>query len=316
MLHECQRLDSPDHEAAALAAHRDLPGRAVLACSPTGSDWSQVRRLRDEVSSDRALLTMAAALGDPATLGPEETRAQVETGRELGLPMHVNGGFPMGLPPGGGVRILGELELLGPDLNFVHCNTTSDDEFALMVEAGSRTATSCPVTEVLVGLGLPALGRMHACGLAVAVGTDALCAATGDLLENARNGLTLARAWSESRVYADGRAVEAASDLGMSSYDALESITLNGARACGLGDRTGSLTPGKAADLVLLRGAALGLSPLNDPVPAVVSCANSSHVDTVVVAGRIVKRHGELVGIDTAATRTALEAAQERLAHA
>src|SRR5205085_13425 len=87
----------------------------------------------------------------------------------------------------------------------------------------------------------------------------------------------------------------------------LEIATSQAARAIGLGDLTGSLEIGKKADLLLLRTDALGLAPMWDPYAAVVNYGNSSLVDTVMVDGRIVKRHGNLLGIDWPVVRAALE---------
>jgi cytosine/adenosine deaminase-related metal-dependent hydrolase len=71
--------------------------------------------------------------------------------------------------------------------------------------------------------------------------------------------------------------------------------TSDGARTAGLADRVGSLTPGRAADLMLLRTDAVGLAPLRAPAEAVVLAAHPGMVDTVLVAGRVVKRHGRLL---------------------
>jgi cytosine/adenosine deaminase-related metal-dependent hydrolase len=310
--HECQMVHSTEHALASIRAHQELPGRARFVVD-TG-DWERARQLRETVlSSDDARLTMAIAVNEPHGT-TDVARGTFGAVRELGLPMQVNGGFPLGAAPTRGVQFLADLGLIGPDMNFVHCNTTSEDEFALLREAGA-TVTSCPMTEILVGLGLAALGRMRKCGLEPAIGTDALCAGSGDMLENARTGLILARAFSEGELYArDSRPVETVADLGFTARDALAGVTISAAKACGLADRTGSLTPGKAADIILLRSAGFGLGPLNDPLPTVVCSANGSNVDTVLVDGQIVKRGGTIVGFDAPAIRAALLATQERLA--
>ena len=82
-----------------------------------------------------------------------------------------------------------------------------------------------------------------------------------------------------------------------SSRDALNAITIDGAHVCGLEDRVGSLRAGKAADIVLMKQG-LNPAPLTDPVASIVSAADISNVDTVLVGGKTVKRDGELVGVD------------------
>jgi cytosine/adenosine deaminase-related metal-dependent hydrolase len=78
----------------------------------------------------------------------------------------------------------------------------------------------------------------------------------------------------------------------------LEYATIEGARANGLGDQVGSLTPGKQADFVMLEGRALNVAPINDPVGAVVLGMDTSNVDSVFVAGRPLKWQGKLLGVD------------------
>ncbi len=75
----------------------------------------------------------------------------------------------------------------------------------------------------------------------------------------------------------------------------LEFATIDGARACALEDKVGSLTPGKQADIVLLETNAINTAPMVDPVGTIVVFSDTSNVDSVFVAGRAVKRDGKLV---------------------
>ena len=95
--------------------------------------------------------------------------------------------------------------------------------------------------------------------------------------------------------------------------DALRWATVNGAEALGLGTRIGSVSPGKQADLILVGGEALNMTPRPEPVGSVVVQANASNVDTVMVAGRIVKRAGALVGVDPAHVRRLADSSRERI---
>jgi cytosine/adenosine deaminase-related metal-dependent hydrolase len=80
--------------------------------------------------------------------------------------------------------------------------------------------------------------------------------------------------------------------------DVLEFATIEGARANGLGSKTGSLTPGKQADFTLLQARAINVAPVNDPVGAIVLGMDTSNVDSVFVAGRPLKWRGRLVGVN------------------
>jgi cytosine/adenosine deaminase-related metal-dependent hydrolase len=77
--------------------------------------------------------------------------------------------------------------------------------------------------------------------------------------------------------------------------------TINGARALGLGDVTGSLTPGKRADIILIRADDLNVAPVVDVASTVVRSVTPANVDTVMSDGRIVKRGGTLVAFDAPA---------------
>jgi cytosine/adenosine deaminase-related metal-dependent hydrolase len=95
--------------------------------------------------------------------------------------------------------------------------------------------------------------------------------------------------------------------------DVLEFATIDGARACALDDKVGTLAPGKQADIVLLRTDQINVMPPIDPVATVVICADTSNVDSVFVAGRAVKRDGELVDADLARVRRLLEDSRDYL---
>jgi cytosine/adenosine deaminase-related metal-dependent hydrolase len=95
--------------------------------------------------------------------------------------------------------------------------------------------------------------------------------------------------------------------------DVLEFATIDGARACALDDRVGSITPGKQADLVLLNANAINTAPQLDPVATAVVYADTSNVDSVFVAGRAVKRDGKLVGADVGKAIRELEASRDHI---
>jgi cytosine/adenosine deaminase-related metal-dependent hydrolase len=80
----------------------------------------------------------------------------------------------------------------------------------------------------------------------------------------------------------------------------LQLATLDGAVDLGIADRAGSITPGKRADLVLLRANALNMAPVTDPYEAVVSFASPANVDTVMIDGRILRRAGKSTAFDEA----------------
>jgi cytosine/adenosine deaminase-related metal-dependent hydrolase len=97
------------------------------------------------------------------------------------------------------------------------------------------------------------------------------------------------------------------------SRDVLACATIVGAEANGLEDKVGSLTPGKQADLILLRTDRMNVTPLNDPATAVVVGMDTSNVDTVLIAGRVMKRHGELLYVDWPAVKRMVDDARDHV---
>jgi cytosine/adenosine deaminase-related metal-dependent hydrolase len=90
---------------------------------------------------------------------------------------------------------------------------------------------------------------------------------------------------------------------------------VNGARAAGVGDLVGSLTPGKRADIVLLEMGGVSQAGWNrrEAAAAIVAQTNSGNVDTVIVDGVIVKRAGKLVHVDVNAALSTLARSSEYL---
>jgi imidazolonepropionase-like amidohydrolase len=78
----------------------------------------------------------------------------------------------------------------------------------------------------------------------------------------------------------------------------LEMATIGGARALGLGAATGSLTPGKRADVILVRATDLNMVPAADPHAALVCSGSVANVDTVIADGRVLKHGGRIIGAD------------------
>ena len=99
--------------------------------------------------------------------------------------------------------------------------------------------------------------------------------------------------------------------------DVLEFATIEGARACGMDSKIGSLTPGKRADIILVRTDTFGMTPLNNPIGQFVYNAHPGLVDTILVDGKVVKRGGEMVDVDGARVRRlAIESRDDILSRA
>jgi cytosine/adenosine deaminase-related metal-dependent hydrolase len=244
--------------------------------------------MRGAVPGDDGLVTMAAGLRGPQRTSIETTAADVAAARELGLRVsvhaHVRAGATQGRRP---VAAMGEHGLLDDRTTIVHGNGLDDDELAMLADAGCSVSIS-PDVELKMGFGWPETGRMLAAGIRPTLSIDDCPSAGGDMFSTMRTALGVQRGLDA----AQGRPPS------LTTRDVVEFATIDGARALGLGDRTGSITPGKQADLVLLRTDDLTLFPANHPVGAILSAGHPGLVDTVLVAGKVVKRDGALVGVD------------------
>jgi cytosine/adenosine deaminase-related metal-dependent hydrolase len=99
----------------------------------------------------------------------------------------------------------------------------------------------------------------------------------------------------------------------LTTRDVLRYATINGAKALRLDRKTGSLTPGKEADIIILDAGAINVAPLNQVPGAVVSLMDRSNVETVIVAGKIRKWKGRLLDADISRLRTQLEDSRDYL---
>jgi len=96
--------------------------------------------------------------------------------------------------------------------------------------------------------------------------------------------------------------------------DVVEFATIAGARANQLDRKVGTLTPGKEADVIMLRTDAINVMPLNNASGAVVLAMDTSNVDTVFIGGRVMKQGGRLVGVDLNRIRQDAERSRDYVA--
>ena len=316
MLDWSHALNTPEHADAALDALIESGARAVLAhgnansiwLGPTSADWSDVRRLRaGRCSSDAGLVTLAMALRGPDFGSIEAAVEDWAVARDVGLPITVHigvGGFGSRH-----VALLNEYGLLGPDTTYVHCSRLEDDELDMIAATGGTASVACEV-EMHMGHGYPPTGRLVAAGLRPSLSIDVCTGIGGDMFAAMRSTLSMERAVANDESLNAGITPDR---LELTTRDVLEFATIEGARALGIEDRTGSLTPGKQADIVLLRTDDLNMFPVNNPVASVALAANTSNVDTVLVGGRVLKRDGRMVGIDLPRLRRLADASRDHL---
>jgi cytosine/adenosine deaminase-related metal-dependent hydrolase len=180
---------------------------------------------------------------------------------------------------------------LGPNLLICHYIPAADSDAAAMARTKTPLSFST-LSEFRLGRGgdpRAALLRMRKAGVLISLSFDATSIAPLNMFETMRFTWNMGIPWK-------GTPTE--NDPEMGFHEVIEMGTLNGAKALGLGDITGSLTVGKRADIILIRGNDINIAPLANVETAVVQAASPANVDTVLVDGRIVKRGGKLVAFD------------------
>jgi cytosine/adenosine deaminase-related metal-dependent hydrolase len=314
-------VNSPDHADEALRGTRDSGARSMFALGlndvPLAEPYFETlesriehaRRFRRErLSSDDALVTMGISLSDVLVAGIERVKREVEVSRELGVRITLHANAVMFAEPVSEVAFLEEENLLGPDLVWVHMNQTTDDELRRVVETGG--AISCtPETEMQMGMGHPVFGRFLAVGGEPTWGCDVISNNSGCIFSQMRLGLQAQRMLDND---AELERHHGPDTIGPSSETALRAATLWGAKAMGLDDKIGSLEAGKEADVIVVRGDDINMMPVNDPIGSIVLHAHPGNVDTVLVAGKILKRGGRLLE-DRARLRDQMAESHEHL---
>jgi 5-methylthioadenosine/S-adenosylhomocysteine deaminase len=265
-------------------------------------DLARVQREWFE-SGQADLLQLGLAGRPPVGTGAAELerwRTEYRTARDLGLPVSVHANSNRAQGDRAMVAQLDEEGMLGPHLQVIHALYTTETERAALIGSGTPVSIS-PWSELLIGYGVTTVKQMWDAGVLVTQSVDTLpLTGTADMFQVMRLTLGLHRGQSESEFSIAARRI-------------LASATVDGARSLGLGDVTGSITPGKRADLLMVRTDTVSIAPRTDPVNVVVTAAHPEHVDTVFVDGRILKRRGELTAVDGELVVRRAEAALARV---
>jgi len=271
---------------------------------------SEVERLcKGRFASRDGLLTFGLAILGPYYSIYEATRQDVELAREFDLlaSMHVGGGVPIAA---GGFERLAREGLIRGKFNVVHGNDLSAQVIRVVTDRGGMFTVTAEI-ELQMGYGDPLTGQLIALDSPVSIGSDVEPATRGDLFAAMRITLQHERNRRTMEILAQaGSRPEA---IPVTCRQALEWATINGAKMLGLDDRIGSLAPGKQADVILLRAGDLNLFPVHDPVASAVMQGGVANVDTVLIAGRIVKRAGKLLYSNVEQKKSALRRSGERI---
>ncbi len=288
---------------AALQAHTDAGLRTVFVA--VQKDWEGGGVAAVKALADRGLPDRAFAIGSPDP--PHELDAMSalwRSIREVGLRIHAHAGVDEGSR--GVVARLGELELLGEDVTLAHCTNLSDQDLDVIASSDTRVSLT-PAVEMTEGMGRPPLQSLIDRGIRPGLGVGTEMESPGDIFAQMRAAQSVQHATLFDLKLAGKGGVP---NL-LGTRDVIRFGTIDGAKAAGLSDITGSLSPGKRGDVVILRTDRPNIAPVNDPIGAVVWGMDTSNIDWVLVGGRAVVSAGELTHDVTRARDLAVQAQRE-----
>src|SRR5712691_1979803 len=334
---------SPQHSDAAIKALFDTGRRAAFgyfesAGGVAGNQYPfDAPRIKKQwFSSSDQLVHMI--MGGEVYLGNQSTDDSWRIGRELGLQVAAHILSPFGIRPifdslaagTGGNGHIG----IGPDNLFIHMTGMSDAAWQKVKDIGAQVSIAFPI-EMNMRHGMPPIVRMQSLGLEPSLSTDVEVTMTADfftqmrvcmnmqrmvvnqMILNSPNGnqnLPDPRNWElpQSAVTVPGffpywPTPPAGIPAPLTARDVLRFATINGAKHLRLDKKTGSLTPGKEADIIILDATALNVAPLNNVPGAVVSLMDRTNVESVIVAGKVRKWKGKLLDVDLNNLRRQLE---------
>ena len=291
---------TPEHSDACVHALQDSGIRAVFAyyrgAGPATQYPRDITRLqRTYFNSADQLLTLALGTSIDAKL--------YALAREVGVPavLHINNLSAQ-------ILELGRAGLLRPGDEYIHCTHLSDDAWRLIRDSGGRISLSVEI-EMAMGQGLPAIQEALDHGVRPSLSSDHGATVAQDFFSVMRAVFTLQRLQLFRRAFAGEQNLPPR----LSPRDMLEFATIEGARCANLESKIGSLTPGKEADIVILAADRISTWPLSNAPGSVVNTMNPSHVETVLIAGKVKRWRGQLVGVDVPRVLRMAEEARDNL---
>ena len=315
---------SPQHSDAAVKGLIDAGRRGVLgyfesAGGVSGNQYPQdATRIKQRWFSSSDQLT-SMSMGGEVYLG-EPTYTQAWTiGRQLGLQIVAHILSPFGIRPilddlaagtGGVNNNIG----IGSDNLFIHMTGMSDAGWQAVKNKGAQVSISFPI-EMNMRHGIPPILKMQSLGIEPSLSSDVETNMTACFFTQMRSAMTMQRMVVNQMILEQGNfefpnqypSPAPGTPALLNVRDVLRFATINGAKHLRLDGKTGSLKPGKEADIIILDGTHLNVTPVNHVPGAVVQMMDRSNVETVIVAGKVRKWKGKLLDVDLSRLRKDLE---------
>jgi 5-methylthioadenosine/S-adenosylhomocysteine deaminase len=321
---------SPQHSDAAIKALFDTGRRAAFgyfesAGGVAGNQYpaDAVRIKKQWFSSSDQLVHMI--MGGEVYLGEPTYTQAWQIGRQLGLQIAAHILSPFGIRPilddladgtGGVNNDIG----LGPDNLFIHMTGMSEKGWKAVKDHGVQVSIAFPI-EMNMRHGIPPIVKMQTLGIEPSLSSDVEVTMTADFFTQMRSAMTMQRMVVNQMILEQGTfefpnqwpTPAPGTPPLLNVRDVLRFATINGAKHLRLDGKTGSLTPGKEADIIILDAEAINVAPLNNVPGAVVSLMERTNVETVIVAGKVRKWKGKLVDVDLRRLRQELENSRDHI---
>jgi len=321
----CHNNKTPEHNDAAISGLLESGIRAAFFHGTPKPDPQPGEQPFWEINHPRAelerllqthqanpLLTVHAAVLGPHYSTMDVALHDFQMIKDLGVVGSLHQGGGPARTPDGWTRLEAE-GLLGPQINVVHGHALNDEQLRRFCGLGMSFSAAAE-NEMTQGHGHPIIGRLGQLGHSVSLGADLESVLGGDMLTQARIALAMQRSLDNVAYRESHGTIPPTSTLG--TRQALQWVTVEGARMLGQLDRIGTLAVGKQADLVLIRADALNMAPVHDPINTVVMQTSLANIDSVMVAGCWRKRHGKMLGVDLQPKLKSLKASGEKIRNA
>jgi 5-methylthioadenosine/S-adenosylhomocysteine deaminase len=301
-------MNTPDHADAAIRGLDESGIRSVFAYGfPNTSlqDWwlgpdyagsrlttsgEEARRIRTQYfNSDDGLITMALATRGTGYCVEDVVRYEWELARELGLNITVHVAMYRFGYTKLQLRRLKEMGLDFPNTTYIHSSHLQDDEWAMVRDSGSNVSFA-PQVELQMGHGWAEAVKALDYGVPIGLSSDVATTTSADQFTQMHAIFASERARRHEIAWDDGLEWNELESKLINARQVLQWATIGGAKVAGLDARTGSITPGKKADVVVIDGSAVNVAPVIDAAGAVVCAADISNVKHVLVDGNVVKR--------------------------
>jgi cytosine/adenosine deaminase-related metal-dependent hydrolase len=323
-------MNTADHADAAVKGLQESGIRSVFAFGfPNtsiqawwfGPDWAgsveringdEARRIRAQyLGDDRGLITMALATRGTNFCKPEVVRYEWELAKELGINVTVHVAMDRFGYTKMQLRGLKDMGLLYPNTTYIHSSHLLDDEWQMVADSGGNVSLA-PQIEMQMGHGWAPAATAAKMGIPIGLSSDVATTASSDQFTQMHAVFASERARRHQVAWDDDLDGNTPTPDLITARDVLRWATLDGARVAGVADWSGSITPGKKADLVIIDTKAVNVAPVIDAVGAVVCAADISNVRTVLVDGKVLKRDFRLVA-ELDGPRRAVEASRDYL---